>query len=94
VSSPADAIAVPRAPRPFAQGSLFLLAVSPLWTRAVATPAVRFFGISGGDDPSHLCRNALLLEPLCASTPVAAPAASVRALRFDLATAAEAEPRQ
>ena len=62
MSSPADAIAVPRAPWLSAQGSLFLLGVSPLWTRAVATPAVRFFGISGGDDPSHLCRNALLHE--------------------------------
>lgn len=94
MSSPADKIAVPRVPRLSAQGSPFLPAVSPLWARAVATPAVHFFGISGDDDPSHLCRNALLHEPPCASTIFTAPAASVQELRSDLATAAEAEPRQ
>ena len=94
MSSPAATIAAPRDLRLPARGSLFRPAVLPLAARAVAMPATHVFGISGGGDPAHLYRIALLHKPPYAAMIFTPPAAGVQELRFDLATAAEAEPRQ
>ena len=94
MSFPAATIAAPRDLRLPVRGSLFRLAVLPLAARAVAMPATHVFGISGGGDPAHLYRIALLHKPPYATMIFTAPAAGVQELRFELATAAEAEPRQ
>jgi len=62
VNSPVATIEVPRALRLPARGSLFWLAVAPLAALAVATLAMHVFGISGGDDPAHLYKIALLRD--------------------------------
>jgi len=62
VSSPVATIAVTRALRLPARGSLFWLAVAPLAALAVAALAMHIFGVSGGDDPAHLYKIALLRD--------------------------------
>ena len=62
MSSPVAALEAPRALRLPARGSLFWLAVAPLAALAVAMLAMHVFGISGGDDPAHLYKIALLRD--------------------------------
>jgi hypothetical protein len=58
---------------------------------AVATLVMPVFGISGGDDPAHLSKIALLREDPYGFMIGTAPAAGVCALHCDLARMAAAE---
>ncbi|HEY5386510.1 MAG TPA: hypothetical protein VIL79_01270 [Thermoleophilia bacterium] len=59
---PAATVAPPRALRLPARGSLFWLAVLPLAALAAAMLAMHLLGVSGGDDPAHLYKIALLRD--------------------------------
>ncbi len=62
MNSPVAAFEAPRALRLPARGSLLWLAVAPLAALAVAMLAMHVLGVSGGDDPAHLYKLALLRE--------------------------------
>jgi hypothetical protein len=62
VNSPVAALPVPRALRWPARGSLVWLVLVPIAALALASLAMYLLGISGGDDPAHLYKIALLRD--------------------------------
>ncbi len=62
MSSPATALPVPRAIRLPSRGSLVWLFVSPVAALTLAGLTMYLLGVSGGDDPAHLYKIALLRD--------------------------------
>jgi hypothetical protein len=62
VSSPVAALPAPRALRRSDRGSLVWLIVLPVVALALASVAMYLLGVSGGDDPAHLYKIALLRD--------------------------------